>query len=129
MQQRYQMEEDPRNHTSFRTPDDPIFLSDFFNMLPRLEKEMAYNKQSNLKQSKNEEFNKPNKKTFMQNIVNFAKHLTMSADQKLLLKHGLKDECGNYTESAERLIMDKMIKDNEEYLVAVATAKESEDKK
>jgi hypothetical protein len=69
------------------------------------------------------------KKNIMSNIVNFAKNLVLSDEEKLLRKHGLKDECGSYTSDARELVMEKLLKDNETYLVEVATKKEAEEKK
>lgn len=63
-----------------------------------------------------------NKKTFMENIVSFAKNLTLSADEKLLREAGLKNSCGDYTSEARELVLQKLIKDNEAYLIEVATA-------
>jgi hypothetical protein len=68
------------------------------------------------------------KKT-MSNIMEFAKNLTLSADEKLLRKYGLHDENGNRTSSAEDLIEEKMFSDNEPYLLEIARAKEAEDAK
>lgn len=75
------------------------------------------------------ENNIPNKNKIMNNIVTFAKDLLLSADEKLLRKMGLKDECGEYTCEAEDLVRHKLIKDNEPYLLEIAKAKELEDSK
>jgi hypothetical protein len=50
--------------------------------------------------------NKPNKKTLMSNIVEFAKNMTLSGDEKLLRKHLIKDYDGNYTELARTVAID-----------------------
>jgi len=73
--------------------------------------------------------NKFNIKKSMNNIVTFAKDLLLSADEKLLRKMGIKDECGEYTSEAEGLVSHKLIKDNEPYLLEIAKAKEVEDSK
>lgn len=63
----------------------------------------------------------------MTNIVKFAKDMKLSADEKLLRKHGLKDEDG-YTDEAEEIITAKLLKENESYLLEIAKAKEAEEK-
>lgn len=65
----------------------------------------------------------------MSKLGNFVKNSLLSADEKLLRKNGLKDSCGDYTEEAEELVIAKLIKDNEAYLIEVATAMEVEEKK
>jgi len=66
----------------------------------------------------------------MSSIVNFAKDLLLSTDEKLLRKYGLHDENGNNSSVAEELIMDKFLNspENQAYLLEVATAKQAEDK-
>lgn len=44
------------------------------------------------------------------NIVKFAKDLTLSKEEKLLRKVGLKDEEGNWTEEAMRIVENKLAK-------------------
>jgi hypothetical protein len=70
--------------------------------------------------------NNENKKSIMTNIISFAKNLTLSKEEKLLRKHDLKDSCGDYTAQAERLVIQKLIKDNESYLVELAEGLEKE---
>lgn len=65
----------------------------------------------------------------MSKLTNFVKNSLLSADEKLLRKNGLKDSCGDYTEEAQELVIAKLIKDNEAYLIEVATAMEVEEKK
>lgn len=65
----------------------------------------------------------------MSRLTSFVKNSLLSADEKLLRKYDLKDSCGDYTSEAEQLVMQKLMKDNESYLVEVATAMETEDKK
>lgn len=68
------------------------------------------------------------KKSIMSSIIEFASNLVLSADEKLLRKYDLKNECG-YTDNARALVMEKLVKDNEAYLISVATAKQEEDNK
>ncbi len=68
------------------------------------------------------------KNTIMSNIIEFAKNLVLSDSEKLLRKHGLKNECG-FTCEAKEIVMNKLVADNEEYLLAVATKQEEETKK
>lgn len=73
------------------------------------------------------EINKP-KQNIMTDIIEFAKNLTLSKEEKLLRKHGLKDENNNYTQEARVLVGEKQMKENEAYLIEIAEAKEAEDK-
>ena len=74
------------------------------------------------------EQNKP-KGNIMSNIINFAKDLVLSADEKLLRKHGLKDECGNYTEAYNELRRMSANKEFEPKAVEIAKQKEAEETK
>lgn len=67
-----------------------------------------------------------NKKSFMGNIITFAKNMTLSANEKLLREIGLKDNCGEYTSNARDIIIVKLCADNEAYLLTVATAMKAE---
>ena len=67
-------------------------------------------------------------KNVMSNIVSFAKNLVLSADEKLLRKMGLKNECGDFSCEARDLVMEKLVKANEPYLLEIAKAKQEEDK-
>lgn len=71
--------------------------------------------------------NKTNK--IMSNIIEFAKNALLTDNEKLLRKQGLKDNCGEYTQDAKELVLLKLVKDNEQYLIDTATAKEAEEKK
>lgn len=71
---------------------------------------------------------KINKKTIMSKITTFAKNLVLSADEKLLRKYGLHDECGNHTDEAEELVIAKLVKENEAYLIELAKGMELEEK-
>lgn len=64
----------------------------------------------------------------MSKIANFVKNSLLSADEKLLRKYNLKDECGEYTHEAQELVIAKLIKDNEAYLIQVATDLQAEEK-
>lgn len=84
-------------------------------------------KQLNEFQSYKWEDYKP-KQTIMSKITTFAKNLVLSADEKLLRKYGLKNECGEYTDEAEVLVTQKLIKENEAYLIELAKGMEVEEK-
>lgn len=71
---------------------------------------------------------KNNKTTIMSKITTFAKNLVLSADEKLLRKYGLHDECGNHTDEAEELVIAKLVKENEAYLIELAKGMELEEK-
>jgi len=68
-------------------------------------------------------------KKIMSNIIDFAKNLSLSADEKLLRKHNLKDSFGEYTSEARELVIQKLIADNEQYFVDIATKKETSENK
>ena len=65
----------------------------------------------------------------MSNILEFAKNLVLSEDEKLLRKYNLKDSCGNYTSDAKELVVQKLMKDNEQVLIDTATALQAEEDK
>ena len=65
----------------------------------------------------------------MSSIIDFAKNIALSADEKLLRKHGLKNAYGEYTADAEKLVENKIMKENEVYLIEIATKKEAEEVK
>jgi len=67
-------------------------------------------------------------KGVMKNIIKFAKNLVLSADEKLLRKYNLKNDCGEYTAEARELVINKLIADNEAYLIDLAKKLEAEDK-
>ena len=69
------------------------------------------------------------KKSIMSNIIDFAKNLALSADEKLLRKQGLKDSCGDYTGEAKEIAIQKLCKEKEVELIEIAKAKELEEKK
>lgn len=61
-----------------------------------------------------EKSNKLNKKTMetTKSIVEFAKNLTLSKEEKLLRKVGLKDSDGDWTEEARHIVKDKRAKES-----------------
>jgi hypothetical protein len=64
----------------------------------------------------------------MSKITTFVKNSLLSADDKLLRKYGLQDECGDYTSEAVDLVKAKLVADNRAYLVETAKALEAEEK-
>lgn len=72
------------------------------------------------------ELTNSNSKSFMENIVTFAKNLVLSADEKSLREAGLKNNCGEYTAEAKEIIMAKLMKDNEAYLITITAALKAE---
>jgi|GEM_PF-7021624 len=71
------------------------------------------------------EFNKI--KSIMSNIINFAKNLTLSADEKLLREQGLKTECGDYTSDAQALAIRMLCEEKEVKMIEIAKAKKEEE--
>lgn len=71
---------------------------------------------------------KQTKNNIMSKITTFAKNLVLSADEKLLRKYGLKDECGEFTNEAEDLVIAKLVKENESYLIELSKGMEEEEK-
>jgi len=63
------------------------------------------------------------------NIKKFVKTLTLSKEDKLLREQGLQNDCGDFTEEAKELVIDKLVEDNKAYLVEIATQLKEEDKK
>ncbi len=61
-----------------------------------------------------------NKKSIMSNIKEFAKNLLLSDNEKLLREAGLKNSCSEYTQEAKDLVMEKLVADNEAYLLDIA---------
>lgn len=64
----------------------------------------------------------------MSNIIKIAKNILLSAEEKLLLKHGLKNELGDYTNEAKELVIQKLCKENESELIKVAKVADEEEK-
>lgn len=73
-------------------------------------------------------------KSIMSKITTYVKNLTLSADEKLLRKYYLHDECGETTDAGKDAILAKFFasKENQDYLVEIAKgldAEAKEDKK
>ncbi len=62
------------------------------------------------------------------NIKKFVKTLTLSKEDKLLREYGLQDDCGDFTEEAKELVINKLVEDNKAYLIEIATKLKEEDK-
>lgn len=69
------------------------------------------------------------KKTFMTTIKTFVKNALLTPSEKLLRKHGLKDSCGDYTQDAIDVTIQKLVKDNEAELIKIAEGLEAEETK
>lgn len=69
-----------------------------------------------------------NNKTNMSNIKTFVKNLALSADEKLLRKHGLKSDCGEYTDEAKEIVINELCKEKEAKLIEIAKGLEAEEK-
>lgn len=65
-------------------------------------------------------------KKIMTSVKTFVKNLTLSADEKLLRKFGLKNDCGEYTSEAREAVFAKIVADNEAYLITIAKGLEAE---
>jgi len=63
------------------------------------------------------------------NIKKFVKTLTLSKEDKLLREYNLQNDCGDFTEEARELVINKLVEDNKAYLVEIATKLKEEDKK
>ena len=63
------------------------------------------------------------------NIKKFVKTLTLSKEDKLLREYGLQNDCGDFTEEAKELVINKLVEENKDYLVEIATQVKEEDKK
>lgn len=62
------------------------------------------------------------------NIKKFVKTLTLSKEDKLLREYGLQNDCGDFTEEARELVINKLVEENKAYLVEIATKLKEEDK-
>lgn len=76
-----------------------------------------------------EERSKP-KKSIMSQVTRFVKNLALSADDKLLRKYDLQNECGEVTEEGKGAILEKFFNspENKAYLVSIAEGLEKERK-
>lgn len=61
-------------------------------------------------------------------IKKFVKTLTLSKEDKLLREYGLQNDCGDFTEEARELVINKLVEENKAYLVEIATKLKEEDK-
>jgi hypothetical protein len=75
------------------------------------------------------QINNNKKQTIMSKVTSFVKNLTLSADEKLLRKYNLKNECGEYTSEAIDAVKLKLVSDNENYLIEIAKGLEEEENK
>jgi hypothetical protein len=68
-------------------------------------------------------------KTIMTNIIKFVKNMTLSSDDKLLIRTGLKNEAGEYTVDYQQLssLIDQ--RRNEKEIIEYAKKMEAEEKK
>ena len=64
----------------------------------------------------------------MNSLVKFVKELTLSKEEKLMRKHGIKNEDGEYTLEAKEVVINKICKENETDLVTIAQGLEAEEK-
>ncbi len=64
----------------------------------------------------------------MSNITKFVKNLSLSADEKLLRKHGFKNECGEYTLEGRDFAILKTCEVHETAMIEVAKGLEAEAK-
>jgi len=62
------------------------------------------------------------------NIKKFVKTLTLSKEDKLLREYNLQNDCGDFTEEAKELVINKLVEENKDYLVEIATKLKEEDK-
>ncbi len=62
----------------------------------------------------------------MSKVKDFVKNLALSADEKLLRKHGFKDSCGDYTDEAKSFAINKLCAEKEADMVAVAKEMEAD---
>lgn len=64
----------------------------------------------------------------MGNIKTFVKNLALSADEKLLRKHGFKSECGEYSQDAKDLAVLRLCEEKETEMIEIAKGLEKEEK-
>lgn len=72
-----------------------------------------------------------NKKSLMSKITTFVKNLTLSPDEKLMRKYGLKDDCGVVTLEGQDAILANFYnsKENQAYLLSIAQGLDAESEK
>lgn len=66
--------------------------------------------------------------TNVKTIISFAKNILLSASEKKLRKVGLKNDCGDFTSEARELVINKLVAENEDYLIDIATKAEEDSK-
>lgn len=64
----------------------------------------------------------------MNKLALFVKNLGISKEEKLMRKHGLKNEYGEYTVQAKEVIINILCKEKEADLLAIAQGLEDEEK-
>ena len=62
-------------------------------------------------------------------VLQFAKNSILSKKERLARKHGIKDECGDWTETAVKLAVNQLCDDKKEYLYGIAEQMEAEKQK
>ncbi len=65
-------------------------------------------------------------KNVMGSISKFVRNLTLSKGEKLMRKHGLKNDCGEYSETAKEIVLNKLCADNEAELISMAEQYEAD---
>lgn len=70
-----------------------------------------------------------NSKSFMSNVVQFFKNITASAEDKLLLKHGIEDPIGTPTSTGLELSAQVSYKANRAKVIEIVTQLEAEEQK
>lgn len=71
---------------------------------------------------------KPNNNNNMNRLINFVKTLTLSKEEKLLRKHGLKTENGDYTTDAKEVVINTLCAEKEPDLIKIAEGLEAQEK-
>lgn len=62
-------------------------------------------------------------------IVQYVKNLGLSKEEKLLREEGLKNECGEYAPAYKEIVLDKLMKENEAYVVEMVEKRNAEEDK
>lgn len=71
------------------------------------------------------------RKSIMSAIIEYAKNLKLTADEKLLRKYGMQDSCGEFSDDYKRIVKAKWYaeKANVDYVLEILKAKEAEEVK
>lgn len=108
---------------------EKYFIVNFYNSYDKTgEMQLGY-EESNLELIKSNESscNSINKTGgIMSNITTFVKNLALSANEKLLRKHGFRDSCGVYTADAKEFALIKLCKSYRKDMVEIAKGLEAE---